>query len=61
MTLRHILFPALLLAATAVYPHGGGIDGQGGHNDRAAGNYHFHQGLLAGEPLTLGRCRLHPK
>jgi DNA/RNA endonuclease G (NUC1) len=27
--------------------HGGGVDGQGGHN-RSAGNYHFHRGPLDG-------------
>ena len=28
--------------------HGGGVDGQGGHNNRSAGNYHFHRGPLDG-------------
>ena len=28
--------------------HGGGVDGQGGHNNRRAGNYHFHRGPLDG-------------
>ena len=28
--------------------HGGGLDAQGGHRDREANNYHFHQGLLDG-------------
>ncbi len=50
--MKKSLFPALLLAATAVCPHGGGIDGQGGHNDRSAGNFHFHQGPLAGETFA---------
>ena len=50
--LRRILFPALLLISTAAYAHSGGLDGQGGHNDRAAGTYHFHQGPLAGETFA---------
>ena len=28
--------------------HGGGVDGQGGHNNRSADNYHFHRGSLDG-------------
>jgi endonuclease G, mitochondrial len=28
--------------------HGGGVDGQGGHSNRSAGNYHFHRGPLDG-------------
>jgi hypothetical protein len=28
--------------------HGAGVDGQGGHNNRSAGNYHFHRGPLDG-------------
>jgi endonuclease/exonuclease/phosphatase family metal-dependent hydrolase len=50
-TSARILLPALLLASTA-FAHGGGIDGQGGHNDRAESNYHFHQGPLAGETFA---------
>jgi hypothetical protein len=37
------------LSATVAYPHGGGIDSQGGHNNNSAGNYHFHQGSLSGK------------
>ena len=48
--MRYVLITLTLLFATSsVYPHGGGIDSQGGHNDNSAGNYHFHQGPLAGE------------
>jgi endonuclease/exonuclease/phosphatase (EEP) superfamily protein YafD len=50
--MKRILFPALLLISTAAFAHSGGLDGQGGHNDRAAGTYHFHQGLLAGETFA---------
>ena len=32
--------------------HDGGIDGNGGHNDRKAGNYHFHRGPLAGRTYS---------
>ena len=28
--------------------HGGGVYGQGGHNNRRADNYHFHRGPLDG-------------
>ncbi|MDA0334274.1 MAG: YHYH domain-containing protein [bacterium] len=41
-----------LLISTAAYAHGGGLDSQGGHNDRAAGSYHFHRGALAGETFA---------
>ena len=34
--------------ASIASAHGGGIDGQGGHNNRRAGNYHFHRGPLDG-------------
>ena len=50
--MKRILFPALLLISTAAFAHSGGLDGQGGHNDHAAGTYHFHQGLLAGETFA---------
>jgi deoxyribonuclease-1 len=32
-----MLFPALAFA------HGGGLDGNGGHNDRKRGEYHCHK------------------
>jgi hypothetical protein len=50
--MRRILFPVLLFVAGATYAHGGGLDSQGGHNDRAAGTYHFHRGALSGETFT---------
>ena len=34
------------------FAHSGGLDGQGGHNDRQAGNYHFHQGPLVGKTFS---------
>ena len=37
-----VLFLALLLPLT-VLPHGGGLDSQGGHNDRKRGTYHYHR------------------
>ncbi len=68
-TMRRILFPALLLIAGAAYPHSGGLDSQGGHNDRAVGTYHFHQYLAVGRTtmydlvgkghlptVRIGRC-----
>lgn len=37
---------------TSVSAHGGGIDRYGGHNNRKAGNYHFHEGPLAGQAYS---------
>lgn len=36
-----------LLACPPLHAHGGGVDSQGGHNNRKAGNYHFHRGPLS--------------
>ena len=44
ITLVLCLFVGTSLASA----HGGGVDGQGGHNNRSAGNYHFHRGPLDG-------------
>ena len=41
-----ILLPGMLLVAAAAHAH------SGGHNDRAAGTSHFHQGPLAGETFA---------
>lgn len=55
---RAVALPALAVAAVIVclilrpggaYAHGGGFDKLGCHNDRKAGNYHCHQGSLAGQ------------
>lgn len=37
---------------TSANAHGGQTDGYGGHNNRKAGNYHFHQGPLAGRTFS---------
>ncbi len=42
----------VLLLAGSAFAHGGGIDGYGGHNNRKAGNYHFHRGPLAGRTFS---------
>jgi len=34
---------------SSISAHGGGIDAHGGHNNRSAGNYHFHRGQLKGK------------
>lgn len=49
--MRRTLLTALsiLLAALPLLAHGGGTDSQGGHNNRKAGNYHFHIGPLEGK------------
>ena len=44
ITLALCLFGVASIASA----HGGGVDGQGGHNNRSAGNYHFHRGPLDG-------------
>ena len=44
ITLALCLFGVASIASA----HGGGVDGQGSHNNRRAGNYHFHRGLLDG-------------
>ena len=45
-----LLFVWLLLGiASPVYPHGGGLDAYGCHNNRKAGGYHCHRGPLAGQ------------
>ena len=44
ITLALYLFGVASIASA----HGGGVDGQGGHNNRRAGNYHFHRGPLDG-------------
>ena len=41
-----------LCAVMPAYPHGGGLDGYGCHNNRKAGGYHFHRGPLAGQSFS---------
>ena len=43
-----ILVLCLVSFATDAAAHGGRIDRHGGHNNRSQGNYHFHEGPLAG-------------
>ena len=40
------------IGASALFGHGGGLDGSGGHNDRKNGGYHFHRGSLAGKSYS---------
>ena len=42
----------LLALGAMVFAHGGGVDGQGGHNNKKAGNYHFHSGPLTGQTFA---------
>ena len=45
-----LLFAWLFLSvASPAYPHGGGLDAYGCHNNRKAGGYHCHRGPLAGQ------------
>ena len=43
-----IMLVAWLALAVTAYAHGGRLDKDGCHNDRRAGEYHCHQGSLAG-------------
>ena len=43
-----IMLGAWLALAVTAYAHGGGLDKDGCHNDRHAGEYHCHQGPLYG-------------
>jgi micrococcal nuclease len=52
---RFSLLLALLstvLATNAATPHPGGLDAYGCHHDRQHGNYHCHQGQLAGQSFS---------
>ena len=42
----------LMLVAVPAYPHGGGLDAYGCHNNRKAGGYHCHRGPFAGETFS---------
>jgi hypothetical protein len=42
----------LLSTAVSVYPHGGGLDAYGCHNNRKTGGYHCHRGPFAGESFA---------
>jgi hypothetical protein len=33
----------LLLTLTQLFAHGGGLDSDGGHNNRKTGTYHYHR------------------
>lgn len=43
---------AVLICAVVTFAHGGGLDANGGHNDRKNGGYHFHRGPLAGQSFA---------
>jgi hypothetical protein len=44
------IFCAVL--TTPAYPHGGGLDAYGCHNNRKVGGYHCHRGPFAGETFS---------
>ena len=45
-------FALSLLFINPAYPHGGGLEGYGCHNNGRAGGYHCHRGPLAGESFA---------
>ena len=47
-----VLTVMVCVVSTTVYGHNGGRDKYGGHNDRKSGNYHFHEGPVAGEMIV---------
>ncbi|HZC82170.1 MAG TPA: hypothetical protein VE222_10760, partial [Nitrospiraceae bacterium] len=55
---RCLFLPVLLsifglpLAPMTAWSHGEGLDAYGCHNDRKHGNYHCHQGPLAGQSYS---------
>jgi len=44
------MFCAVL--TTPAYPHGGGLDAYGCHNNRKTGGYHCHRGPFSGETFS---------
>ncbi len=56
--LVRVLLPPLLavvilaLSNLTAWPHGGGLDSYGCHNDRKHGGYHCHRGQLAGQVFS---------
>ena len=50
MTAR--LVAAVLAICAGLGAHRGGLDSQGGHNDRKNGGYHFHRGPLQGKSYS---------
>jgi hypothetical protein len=40
-------FAVSLLYVNPTYPHGGGLDANGGHHDRKRGGYHCHRAQVA--------------
>lgn len=50
--MRSALAYLLVVAATAAFAHGGGLDSNGCHNDRKNGGYHCHRGPMAGNAFS---------
>lgn len=59
--LRGYLFVAFLSASGLAFSHGGGLDGEGCHNDKKAGGYHCHRGPLAGKSFASKDAMLKAK
>ena len=47
----YLLGLGALLISEIVYPHGGGLNAEGCHNNRKTGDYHCHRGNPAPKPL----------
>lgn len=53
--LAKLFFVVGLIVALRITPagaHGGGLDSNGGHNNRKTGGYHYHRGPMAGQSYT---------
>lgn len=54
--LLHVPILTLFLTSTA-YPHGGGLDAKGCHNDRKRGGYHCHRAQSSEKSSTVGSTK----
>ena len=57
--MRRLMLAALGVAAAALptplFAHGGGLNGEGCHNDRRNGGYHCHRGSGSSSPARPAR------
>jgi len=59
--MNKIVFWLILVGATQIYAHPGGLDANGGHTDRKSGEYHCHRSPCGGSknnnPSTYNRTK----